>query len=402
MFGSVVIDVAIGLAFVFLLLSLIASTLQEFLSSLVQARSANLHRGLTALFSGGQLAPGVSFVERIYNHGLVQGLYRDERDFGPAAGAPPPRPAGRVLPRSRFQKLMRVAEVSNLPGVEDLSVLPSYIPSRTFALALIDLLNSEKQNGVAVVVSIRKWLKAAAERDPTNKAFQALLAIANNAGDSLSALQTGIEQWYNDAMDRVSGWYKKNNQYLLLGIGLIMAVALNVNAIQIAQTLWFDRDVRESMVQAAGKVPAPPPPQNVSDSGKTDTQLQTQLKSQVVAWQSTSEALLPVGWSHNPFASPEGAAYAGGLGMVLRICSVGVGWMMTALAISLCASFWFDTLNKFMVIRSTVKPQEKSGIEGPKDAAGQQATTVRTVDTEVVDVAEKQEEQQEGKQEAGA
>jgi len=36
------------------------------------------------------------------------------------------------------------------------------------------------------------------------------------------------------------------------------------------------------------------------------------------------------------------------------------GWFLTALAISLGAPFWFDVLDKFMVIRGTVKPQEKS------------------------------------------
>jgi hypothetical protein len=37
-----------------------------------------------------------------------------------------------------------------------------------------------------------------------------------------------------------------------------------------------------------------------------------------------------------------------------------VGWLITALAVSLGAPFWFDMLNKFIVVRSTVKPHEKS------------------------------------------
>jgi hypothetical protein len=42
---------------------------------------------------------------------------------------------------------------------------------------------------------------------------------------------------------------------------------------------------------------------------------------------------------------------------------------MTALAIALGAPFWFDVLNKFMVVRSTVKPREKSQEEGSEDRA---------------------------------
>jgi len=43
------------------------------------------------------------------------------------------------------------------------------------------------------------------------------------------------------------------------------------------------------------------------------------------------------------------------------------GWLLTALAISLGAPFWFDLLNKFIVVRSTVKPKEKSPEEKSKD-----------------------------------
>lgn len=45
----------------------------------------------------------------------------------------------------------------------------------------------------------------------------------------------------------------------------------------------------------------------------------------------------------------------------------GLGWLITAAAISLGAPFWFDTLNRFMIVRSTIKPKEKSPEEGSKD-----------------------------------
>jgi hypothetical protein len=45
-----------------------------------------------------------------------------------------------------------------------------------------------------------------------------------------------------------------------------------------------------------------------------------------------------------------------------------LGWLLTALAVSLGAPFWFDMLNKIIVVRSTVKPHEKSREEGSKDA----------------------------------
>ena len=44
-----------------------------------------------------------------------------------------------------------------------------------------------------------------------------------------------------------------------------------------------------------------------------------------------------------------------------------VGWILVALAATLGAPFWFDLLNKVMVVRSTVKPHEKSPEESSDD-----------------------------------
>jgi hypothetical protein len=54
-------------------------------------------------------------------------------------------------------------------------------------------------------------------------------------------------------------------------------------------------------------------------------------------------------------------------GMAVNALVILAGWLITAGALSLGASFWFDMLNKIMVVRNTVKPQEKSQTEGSKD-----------------------------------
>src|SRR5215831_12244164 len=78
MFNSAVLEVAIGMIFVFLLLSLIASVVQELLSSFMQLRAANLLRGVRSLFSG-ETFDGKDLVDSIYTHGLVRGLFSDPR-----------------------------------------------------------------------------------------------------------------------------------------------------------------------------------------------------------------------------------------------------------------------------------------------------------------------------------
>jgi len=78
MFGSVVLDVAIGMVFIFLLMSLIASVVQEMLATFMQLRPANLLGGLNSVCSGDSLG-GEDLVDSLYNHGLIRGLFADPK-----------------------------------------------------------------------------------------------------------------------------------------------------------------------------------------------------------------------------------------------------------------------------------------------------------------------------------
>lgn len=359
MFGSVVLDVAIGMAFVYLLLSLIASVVQELLSTFMQLRSANLEKGLRSLFSGDSLGAEMDLVNCIYDHGLVRGLYSD-----------PKRDSGK-LP-SMFRRMMNWVRVVMRRAIgisadkpltisADPLLLPSYIPSRTFALALIDILNANKKEGAEAMASIKEALAT-----HNNKAAQALLALATDAKGDVTAFQRNLEQWFNDAMDRVSGWYKRYTQRALIVIGLLLAIALNVSSVRVARTLWLDRDARQAMVDAAGNYAKANPTAASAGTAADAGKLKAQLQSDVETFNEvTTSALLPLGWKRSWHSyesdfetAPKDATFAA--------LTVLAGWIVTALAISFGAPFWFDTLNRFMVVRSTVKPQEKSGTDGGK------------------------------------
>ena len=51
--------------------------------------------------------------------------------------------------------------------------------------------------------------------------------------------------WFNQAMERVSGWYKRWTQVMILGIALLMTTALNVDSIAIARSLSRDATVQD-------------------------------------------------------------------------------------------------------------------------------------------------------------
>lgn len=78
---------------------------------------------------------------------------------------------------------------------------------------------------------------------------------------------------------------------------------------------------------------------------------------------------LPIGWDSPDDAAHKwpGWAWKRDGGWWDQLYWHWLGWLLTALAISLGAPFWFDLLNKFIVIRSAVKPHEKSPEEGSKD-----------------------------------
>ena len=340
MFNSAVLDVATGMIFVYLLLSLLCTAVLEVIAAAFKLRAKNLEAGIRSLFSDGFGPGGQAFVKQIYDHGLVAGLYRDTSvDLQVASGGGYKKPSK--------------------PGTRQ---LPSYIPSRTFALSLIDILNTARADGNAAVPAIKATISAL----PDSRAKQALLSFFADAGGEIEQLRVHFENWYNDAMDRTSGWYKKRSQYILLVIGLVVAVSLNADTINIARTLYLDPGVRQATVTQAtdylkdtAESATPPTCSEVSSSGDPQT---SQLRNKLCSLQknikeiSTAEssALLPLGWKE-PFT----------LNQLLQWESIA-GWILTAIALSLGAPFWFDLLNKFMVIRSTIKPQEKSPIEKSK------------------------------------
>jgi hypothetical protein len=325
MFNSSVIDVAIGLVFVFLLLSLVASAAKEGLESFFKRRAEDLEKGIKELVG----KDGGAFVASLYNHGLINSLF---------AGTYGDKKAS----------------------------LPSYIPAKNFALALMDLWNQGANATPPVPL-------------PSN-VKQALEAFTIPAGTDLTKMQALIEDWFNSSMDRVSGWYKRRTQYWLFGIGLVITIAVNVDCGLIAKRLSTDTTLRQAVVTAAQAQLKKKPASTTDATPKSSDPLAdpaiTQIKTNLSALDGVG---LPLGWSesvkvwHADVAAakdPKNEASSGHLWRVAYwnlIFSHIVGWLLTALAVSLGAPFWFDTLNKIMVVRSTVKPHEKSKEEGSKD-----------------------------------
>jgi hypothetical protein len=303
LFGSEIVDVAIGMIFTYLLLSLICSAVNELIEHRLKNRATDLQKGLCELLND---PDGSNLVKRVYDHGMVNGLFKGEYD----------------------------------PKAADKSNLPSYIPSRNFALAILGLLVPD--NGApSSMASFREAIGKIENIQVKN----ALAAMLSAAGEDVEKFRGNIESWFNSAMDRVSGWYKRRSQLILFFLGVAAAAAMNVNSISIANDLWVHKAQRDALVSATqGYLVSHPPKEGQSEA-------EPGLKADLEGFRSYT---LPIGWNISLDHDVKGWLYFGA-GSLL-------GWLITAFAISLGAPFWFDLLNKFIVVRSTVKPHEQ-GLE---------------------------------------
>ncbi len=192
MFNSTILDVAVGLIFTFLAVSLAAGTVVEAIASALKWRSTTLLAGVKQLLNDPDLSKlGLS----IYNHALVN-----------------PRATGQAS------------------SARDLTSLPSYIDPKQFADALLDVTNiagSTAQNISNAVNSIE---------DPQIKGL--MKGIVDRTAGNLAQMRDELASWFDSGMDRVSGVYKRKTQLWSVLIALVIAGSLNVSAIAVSKALW--------------------------------------------------------------------------------------------------------------------------------------------------------------------
>lgn len=294
MFGSAVLELAIGLVYVYLLLSVICTVLNEWIAGVLGLRAKTLGVGLRNLLD----EPGKpSLSQRLLNHPLINAL----------------APQGKT---------------------------PSYIPARLFALALLDMIAPATEAGPQPLWSVRL---AVAQLPDSDLRRTLLTLIQHTAGDPANA-RRNIEAWFSDAMDRVSGWYKRRSQLIVVCLALLLCAGLNADSFAIASGIWRDPTLRATVVASAEKA--------VPITGTNETQSLTDVSRISDELQQLS---LPIGWSlkrQGPDRStrPDPQSFPDTLaGALVKF----LGIAFTAIAVSLGAPYWFDVLN--MTLRAAGK-----------------------------------------------
>jgi hypothetical protein len=292
MFNSTIIDIALGMILTYLLLSLVITSAHEFIASLFRRRAKNLAEGIRNLLEDKDMT------EAFYAHPLIK-------------------------------------------SISDRGGLPSYIPSRTFAQALLDIVSPANPAGPRILTDVQNAINDP-KIIPSEHVRKTLTVLLEDANHNIRALEENIEIWFNNSMDRVSGWYKRKTQYVLLGLSLLITFGLNVDSIQIYRSLTDDPVLRATLVSQAERITHQEPPTAPDDLAGSQEAFET-LKQNL---SNTQDLGIPIGWKQWPTSAGS---------WLLKIS----GLLLTAFACSLGAPFWFDLLNKIVSVRASGKAPEE-------------------------------------------
>jgi hypothetical protein len=203
---------------------------------------------------------------------------------------------------------------------------------------LTDTLTGTGPDGAPPLPDLRTAIRTV--EDPQTR--RALSVLVGTVPD-LAAARLNIERWFDDTMDRVSGFFKRQVQLITIAIAVFVTAVLNVDSIMIGEQLFHDSALRAALVAAATQTTS-------AASPSTDATQRASLEKQV------AQAPLPIGWSSAP-ATPQSVPQTP-TGWLIKV----IGLLLSAAAISLGAPFWFDTLKRFVNIRSAGdKPVDSSG-----------------------------------------
>lgn len=229
MTGNVALDIFIGIVFVYLLYSLLATIIMEIIATFLGLRARNLNYALKRMLRDEKKKEYNWFIK------VIRGIWTSIISTG-----------GWSINLDTSDLYNEFIEQPTIKYLSSGSIFskPSYITSQNFAKALVDTLKGDS-GGENLLERIKTGISGLPVASDTRKHLESLLEDANN---DIQKFRLKLENWFDNTQERVIGWYKKNNQIFLLIIGFILAVALNANTFHIIKKLSKDDKAREQLV----------------------------------------------------------------------------------------------------------------------------------------------------------
>lgn len=307
MFGLETLDVIIGLMTVYLAFGIACTALVEAVLSWLGVRSRNLENALKELFNG-DINQAEMFVKAFYNHPLVKTLSKGKN--------------GR----------------------------PSYIPSDIVGQVVESIIITK-----GAAKSIVEGVDSLPGTPETNQVKGLLKTLAARAKGDAAEFRKSVEAHFDATMDRASGWFKRYTQNVALVVAALLVIGANVDTIELVTSLYSDPAARLKMVEIAD--------QQLAEAKATEEQVKTENPNKLTkAQEKTKEARetlnqalssletsgLKLGWYD--FSPKDFSDYFSKL----------AGLLVSILAVSMGAPFWFSMLQRFMQVRSSASTYQKS------------------------------------------
>jgi hypothetical protein len=335
MLGSTVLDVVIGLLFVFFVFSLLVSGINEGVRKLLNTRSKVLWGSVRKLLAAPVADPRTSLNPRLP-------AVPPREDPGGSAPSGTPATNGNAADDGwLFDQLFNHPLIAKLdPALEGKLTRISHIPPREFARAMVDILAPRDDAGSPV------WgdIEARVAELPATVRSQ-LQILLEEAEGSIREFRGAVEGWFDSSMARVSDWYKKRTRKAMAAYGLLVAAFFNVSAVVVTMDLYEDEIVRDAVVTLADAQVAEDAPGGGPESC-TDREC---IEADVAA---LVETRLPVLWRQ---CEADGKTVWCGFESGGRWVATIVGWIVTAAALSMGASFWFALLRKAFRVRERIQ-----------------------------------------------
>lgn len=297
MFGSQALETVIGLVLMFFVIALGASSIVEIGSRLVSKRAKDLEKTIGAMLAGtGASDPDIA---------AALNAFRGTTIYDSAKAA-----AGKTLFRRNWK-------------------LPSYLSAKAFADAVDELSD----------------VRAATENLPASLRTR-IDTLVREVGADATKIKAGLESWFDETMERLSGAYKRWSTMLLFVVGLMIAILANASTFHVADRLWHDPVTRQAVADSATKVAG-------------DGAGATELESIAATTDKLTELQLPVGWTTPDRAEWHRSSWWRVWNWSWNQLAHVAGWLATALLVMLGAPFWFDVLTKAVALRgSGAKPEQ--------------------------------------------
>ena len=235
-----IIGVALGLIFFYVVLSLVASAVKEWIASLLGLRSKNLYEGVQNLI-------GNEYARKVYEHPLIKNLAKTNK-------------------------------------------FPSYIDPGTMSTVLLEVIAKDhmgKSYVSCTATEVRDMMGKIDNVHPLKGVLEALVDCSEKAADTLTdTLKERFAEWFDEGMTRVAGWYKRKAKLIIFCIAGVVTLATNASSIHIAEELWRDNALRTSIAMQAQVFAN----QEMAELSESD--LEQLVRTFPIGWDATPESTL--------------------------------------------------------------------------------------------------------------